>query len=182
MLILLALMIEAQVDPPVPTGVNGSVLGEAQDYAVVGPTIICTPALRFAVDEGERVYLAYSGIHNLRLTLTGKLGSLELSEGDAWAKPRKRGQLLFQKSGMRIYEIGSEPKLSYLVYGADAYSKGRFYPRVWISGEMLRGNHKDRKLLKRFEFRENAPSDCSVSYGYGWGVLLEGDPLFERNE
>ena len=177
--ISLALLAAAATEPPTPTGINDSVLGKPEDFVTNGPATICTGALKIELDQGERVYLEYSGIHNLRLDLVGSFGTLKLSEGNAWASPRMRNGLVFKSPDFKFYDVGDEREFRYLAYGRSEFTDDGYRPIVWIDGDALRGNRSDRRLLARLK-PYNDGDVCNVTYAYGWGVIMDGRPLLEK--
>lgn len=177
-----AFLLAGPVAPPTPHGVNGSTLGKAEDFAIKGPARICTGEIKFDLEPGESVFLVYSGIHNLQLKLTGAFGTIELTEGDAWARPRNRNAMIFNGNGFRFYDVGDEAQFRYLAYGQNRYSEGDFVPMLWLDGTALKGNRSDIRLLRRFQSHDGTKQDCKVVYSYGWGVILEGEPFFEKKQ
>ena len=177
---ILAFVAAGAAEPPVPRTVNDIVLGEAADFESVGPAQICTDKLKFVLRQGERAYLEYSGIHDMRIAISGKFGVLKISEGDAWAKPRNRNGLVLHTPDLKFYDVGDDHEYRYLAYGKTTYSDGDFIPLIWVDGDALIGNRSDRKLLRRLELRDDTIGGCSVTYGYGWDVVMDGAPIIEK--
>ena len=182
---LSALLAMAALTPVVsaPTGVNDAVLGEAKDYAFQGPGRVCLREAWLDLSKGETAYLRYSGIHFQTIVIDGPSGILELKEGEAWAKPKGERTLLLRKAGMEVFDIGTDMEFRYLVYGANQYSNGQLVPKIWLDGGALVGDGRDRKLVSRISIGALPAKNCNMTYNYGWGVLLEGEPMvMRRNE
>lgn len=182
MSVFFALAMLAQA-APVPTGVNHAVLGKAEDFAFHGPGRVCLREAWIDLSDREVVHLKYSGIHYQTIELAGPDGILELKEGEAWAKPNGERTLLLRRAGMEVFDIGNAREFRYLVYGANQYSKGQLVPMIWLDGDVLVGDARDRKLVSRINIGVRDVKKCKISYSYGWDVLLEGDPMvIRRNE
>lgn len=175
---LLAMMTWMQ-SASAPIGVNGSVLGKAEEFAFHGPGKVCLREAWVDLTERETAHLKYSGIHHQTIEISGPNGTLELEEGEAWAKPNVRRTLLFHKPGMDVFEIGTDTEFRYLVYGATEYSAGHLVPMIWVDGDVLRGDIRDKKIVSRINLGA-ANQGCRITYNYGWGVLLEGEPIVTR--
>ena len=168
---------------PVPMGVNDAVLGKAEDYAFQGPGRVCLREAWLDLSEGESAHLKYSGIHFQTIEITGPLGVLELKEGEAWAKPKGELTLLLRRADMEVFDIGNDMEFRYLVYGANRYSEGKLVPLMWLDGGVLVGDTRDRNVVSRVNVGAAPAKSCKMTYNYGWGVLLEGEPMvIRRNE
>ena len=73
-LFLLAAATAAASDVPPPRTVNGEVLGSAEDFATSGPARICFASLAIDLEQNERAYLEYSGIHSSQMRITEPMG------------------------------------------------------------------------------------------------------------
>lgn len=178
----LALAIIAQA-VPVPTGVNKAVLGKAEDFTFQGPGRVCLREAWLDLFDGELSRLKYSGIHFQTIEIVGPLGVLELKEGEAWAKPRGERTLLLRRADMEVFDIGTDMEFRYLAYGTNQYSDGKLVPMIWLDGSVLVGDARDRKLVSRVNIGAGSVKSCKITYNYGWGVLLEGEPMvIRRNE
>jgi hypothetical protein len=164
----------------VPTGVNDAVLGKAEHFAVHGPGRLCPRAAWADLSDRKAVHLKYSGIHYQTIELAGPDGVLELQEGEAWAKPKGDRTRLLRRADMEVLDVGNEREFRYLVYGANQYSEERLIPMSWLYGGVLVGDARDPKLVSRIKIGARHVKECNISCSYGWGVLLEGDPMVTR--
>ena len=183
-MLLLALAVGLAGPPvPVPTTVNDQELGKAEQFSYQGPGRVCLRESYIDLNAGETAYLAYSGIHSLRVEIRTSDTILKVSEGEAWAKPKHQQNLLLKRDDMAAYEVGDETNFRYLVYGANRYSEGKFVPMIWLDGTALAGDASDKALVGRLHVGTPSESECMIHYNYGWGVLLEGEPVVtHKNE
>lgn len=168
MVVLLAL---TQAEPP--RTVNDQVIGSAEEFRRRGPASICLHSTRFRLDAGETSELDYLGIHNGRIRIKTSRGDLLISEGDAWAEPRRSLRVFDTDTGF-VKRAGAGKKTRYLIYAPTDYSS-RPTARVWVSGTAISGNERDLKILDRIEVTKEEPKDCDQRFGYGWDFIL-GEP------
>jgi hypothetical protein len=81
---------------------------------------------------------------------------------------------------MKVVEVGNETEFRYLVYAKKEYSGRKLVPSIWLDGTALRGNGSDKAIVARLIVDESSMESCDIAYHYGWGVLLEGEPLVIR--
>jgi hypothetical protein len=179
---LLAFLVLAQAIIPTPTGVNGSVLGTPDQFMFKGPGTLCLSAASIELLPTETAYLGYSGIHSQKIEISGPAGRLELTESEPWGRSKGKKMLLMQRQDMKVCRIDDGTEFRYLVYGRDTYSDGKLVPKIWVDGDALRGNRKDREIVSRLFVGSPKVNECAISYNYGWGVLLEGEPLVKRKD
>lgn len=168
MMLLLALLVVLQSEPP--RTVNDQILGTAEEFRRHGPASICLHSTRIRLEPGETSELDYLGIHIGRVRIKTPRGDLLVSEGDAWASP-KRSERVFDTDTGHIDRVGSGQKLRYLIFAPTDYSS-RPTARVWISGTALSGHERDLKILDRIEVTKEQPKQCDQRFGYGWDFIL----------
>ena len=171
-MLILAVIVElAQTDPP--RTVNGQPIGTAAEFRRHGPARICLESTRIILHRGETSELDYLGIHVGKITIKTLDGDLHVSEGDAWAAP-KRSERAFETDGGFIERVGRGRSARYLIFSPSDYSD-KPTGRVWVEGSALRGNDRDRTILDRIEVTLKPPMECDQRFTYGWDALL-GEP------
>lgn len=184
--LVLPILAQAAVEPP--RTVNGIELGDAQAFATTGPATVCMREMVIAPQAGKTAYLAYSGIHNggIRLELAdGKF--VEFTYGEIFRDQRKPGQRTsLRTDGMRVYRFDDDrgPDVEYQVHvnlPGTEWDDGGWRPLVNVSGTGLNGNRTDTRLFERLSFNLDAQTPCDRRYNFGWGVILEGEPIDETN-
>ncbi|MDF7777287.1 hypothetical protein P1X14_18650 [Sphingomonas sp. AOB5] len=148
---------------PVPTGVNGTVLGTPEAFAVKGPGRICSNRSGFELLEGETAYLEYMGIHTVRFSVRSSGGEIGISEGDTYADPRHRGRPI-RLGALNAYRLGSGSKRRYAIYAPPESSEGDERLLIWVRN--LRGRD-DMAVLKRITLDPRG-SDCTQRFVYGF--------------
>lgn len=136
--------------------------------------------LSYSLEAGETAYLSYTGIHSLRVTIIGLRGSFELAVSENFARPKQSRTRFLRAPDKEVFEIGDDASFRYLVYAKTAFSEGRKIPLVWLDGTALRRNRSDETLVSRISVKTPDPAMCDITYRYGWGVILEGEPFVER--
>lgn len=182
MLALLPILAQATIESP--RTVNGIELGEVEDFATAGPATVCMREMVISPRAGETAYLAYSGIHNGGIRLVLADGSfIEFTYGEIFRDQRKPGQRMsLRTEGMRVYRYDDDrgPDVDYQVHidlPATDLSDGGWQPLVNVNGTALSGNRADTHLFERLSFNLDVEADCDRRYNFGWGVILEGEPI-----
>ena len=168
-----ALLALAAAAPEPPKGVNDSVIGTAEQFRREGPKSICLENTKFELVRGESSFLAYLGIHAGSIRVVGPKGEIKITEGDAWAKPKKTTRVYDTKNGF-VERSGRGSRSRYLIHAPSDFAEG-LVPRVWVEGSAIRGTHADRQILDRLEVTAESPAKCDQRFGYGWDTLL-GEP------
>ena len=153
-----------------PRGVNDSILGTAEEFAVSGPSRVCLMHTSVDVRPGETAYLDYLGIHHGGFRVTGPRGTFHVLEGDAWTEPRG-GQLVPDLRGRRVERHRREGRVRYLIYGASDYDPNQESPQVWVEGDAL-GRSRDLAILARINVRQDDLASCRRRFVYGWETIL----------
>lgn len=149
----------AQKAPPVPTGVNGSVLGAAEQFRIEGPARVCMNESGFDLAAGETSYLAYLGIHLARIVIRGRFGDVQIAEGENFPQPRAHG-VPVKLAGLNIRRYGRR----YAVYvWSELYGRDKIL--LWVSG--LRGRESDLAVLRRIVPAARGPG-CKRRFLFGW--------------
>ena len=177
-------LLAAQASQPAMT-VNDIELGPAEKFTTHGPATVCMKELVIRPEEGQSVQLAYSGIHHGSLLFNvSPTETIELNLGNNWRDFRKAGQRpLWRGNRMEFYPItgfGDDGKFQIEGYGIkDKYDSA---PRILVEGAFLKRKRADKKYFKRVSFQRPDKVTCDRRYDFGWGVLLDGDPLDVRTE
>lgn len=181
--LLLPLLAQATVEPP--RTVNGIELGDAEEFVTPGPATICMREMVISPREGEKAYLAYSGIHNGGIRLVLADGEyVDFTLGEIFRDLRRPDQgPTIRKDEMRVYFFESGPDLTYQAFAIPEWEEadGRWQPLVNVTGTALAGNRSDHPLFERLSFNWDTRASCDRRYDFGWGVLLEGDPIDVTN-
>jgi hypothetical protein len=182
--VILPMLAQAAVEPP--RTVNEIELGDAGDFATAGPATVCMREMVIAPQPGETAYLTYSGIHNGGIRLVLSNGEyIDFTYGEIFRDQRKSGQRTsLRAEGMRVYRYDDDrgPDVDYQVHAdlpATDWSDGGWQPLVNVSGTALSGNRNDAHLLERLSFNLDVEAACNRRYNFGWGVILEGEPIDE---
>ena len=184
--VILPMLAQAAIEPPLT--VNEIELGDAEDFATAGPATVCMREMVIAPQAGETAYLTYSGIHNggIRLVLAGG-DYVDFTYGEIFRDQRKSGQRTsLRTEGMRVYRYDDDrgSEVDYQVHvdlPATDWGDGGWEPLVNVSGTALAGNRSDTGLFERLSFNMDVESACDRRYNFGWGVILEGEPIDETN-
>mgnify|MGYP001361429987 FL=1 len=168
-----------QVAEP-PTTVNGIELGTAAEFSTVGPAVICMQDMLIRPSEGETVQLLYSGIHfgTLRLTLADAT-YVDFSVSGSFADHRrKRQKPVAERASFDVYRVRDERKGKfYQIEDSRPLDEDDFPSRVVASGTALRADRSDFRLFEQVDLATAGTVPCDVRYDYGWGVILNGDPV-----
>ena len=180
--VLLGLSSLSRAEPP--KTVNGIELGAAEEFTNIGPAKICMRELVIRPLQGQSVQLLYSGIHvgTLRLTLAD--GSyIDFSDGEIFQDQRRRGQTPeLVRDDMKVFRIRRQNSDSvYQLEGAGRRNDDDTPPRVMVSGTALKKSRADWRLFDLMSIEDSATADCDRRYSYGWGVILEGEPVMINN-
>ena len=139
-----------------------------------------------APQEGETAYLTYSGIHNggIRLVLAnGKF--VDFTYGEIFRDQRRPDQgTSVRAKDMRVYLYDDEREIHYQVHvelPATDWSDGGWQPLVNVGGTALNGSRADARLFERLSFNLDVEAVCDRRYNFGWGVILDGEPIDETN-
>jgi hypothetical protein len=160
----------AQIAPP--TGVNGAIIGTADEFKVEGPARVCFVYGRVDIVAGEISYLDYMGIHYGAVTIVGPHGSYKVSEGENWA-PTGSGNPVAGVGTMKIRRFGRGAKMRYGIYGRTDFSPASDRLLIWVDG--LEGKPGDRGILRRIATTLPAISGCTRRFRYGWFIDEETD-------
>jgi hypothetical protein len=179
---MLSLLVAAAVlmTPPVPTTVNDQLLGTVEEFAFRGPGKVCFGEASISIEVGETSYLEYSGIHSLRILVVGQKDTLQFTMGDSWAKPKGMQRLLMLHKDFKVTKVGNKTEFKYLISAKTEFSDRRFKPRIWVDGTGLRGTSSDKRVFLNLSLSEPPHHGCGITYDYGWGVLMDGDPVVIR--
>jgi hypothetical protein len=184
--VIMPLLAQAAVEPP--RTVNGIELGDAEDFATVGPATVCIREMVVTPRSGETAYLAYSGIHNGGIRLVLADGEyVDFTYGEIFRDQRTPGQRMsLRTDGMRVYRYDDDrgPEVDYQVHvdlPATQWDSVGWEPLVNVSGTALAGNRSDTALFARLSFNLDVEAACDRRYNFGWGVILEGEPIDETN-
>lgn len=177
---LLVTLLAMQVAQPTPTGVNDSVLGDPVDFAFRGPGKICFGDAAFTLNADETVYLAYSGIHSLRLVVDSQKGSLLIDVSNNRRAPKGRSKLVIRRADIRISEVGTATEFVYVASLKTDYSDGVFVPTIRIDGTALVGDASDKAILSRFSSDMAAANGCSAWYNFGWDTIFGNEPIVAK--
>lgn len=174
------ILAQAAVEPP--RTVNGIELGEADDFATTGPAKVCMREMVIAPQAGETAYLSYSGIHNGGIRLVLSSGEfVDFTYGESFRDMRRPGQgTSIRAKDMRVYLYKDGREVSYQVHAElpeTEWSDGGWQPLVNVSGTALSGNRSDARLFERLTFNLDVKAACDRRYDFGWGIILEGDPV-----
>ena len=164
MMLGLALLLAAQEVPP-PTGVNGAVLGTAEQFRTAGPARVCLADTSIDLLPGENAYLDYLGIHHGAIRVVGPRGQYVVWDGEAWADPR-HGETVWDRQGRSLLRLYRQGRPYYLIYGPTAVR-----PRVRVEGDAL-GRSSDAAILRRIQLNQADLSSCRRRFEYGWGPVL----------
>ena len=130
--------------------------------------------------EGQSVQLLYSGIHSGILRLNLADGSyVDFADGEIFRDQRsRRSRPVALREDMGIYRVRrKDVDAVYQLEGLDATDDLSTPPRVMVSGTALRKMRADLQLLERASFENPADVECDRKYSYGWGVILDGEPI-----
>ncbi len=156
--------------PEPPRGVNSSILGTAEEFAVPGPARVCLMRTSVEVAAGETAYLDYLGIHFGGIRIAGPRGTFHVTEGDAWAEPRG-GRVVPDLLGRTVERHRREGRARYLIYGPSGYGPTRERPAVWVEGDAL-GRSRDLAILARIDVDQDDVASCRRRFVYGWDTIL----------
>ena len=159
----------ATYTPEPPTTVNGQVLGDAEDFATVGPARVCLKDMVVSPNKGEVVYLEYLGIHDARLRLVLVDGTyLSLTQGDAFQDQRRQQQgPAIKRPGRSYYLIAGQALPRYQMVTVDGAS-GESSQMLFLSGTALSGRQSDEAIFDRLSFGADQVKQCDRRFGYGW--------------
>jgi hypothetical protein len=165
------LLAVAQAAPPIPTGVNGGVLGTAEQFKVEGPARVCFARGAVDIAAGEVSYLNYMGIHYAAVRIVGQDASYKISEGDSYVSPRGgtrvRDAGLEQRIGATtVRRFGHGAKTRYGIYDRPEYSPDRDRLVIWVDG--LAGGAADLAVLRRIAVKLPEIAGCKRRFMYGW--------------
>ena len=179
----LILLVAALAHIGAPTTVNGQVIGKPDDYKVVGPERVCLREASFDLNKNEASYLVYTGIHSQTIQIVGANGTIKLSEGEAWAMPKRPKSLFFKNATMEVYEVeDSDTEFRYLVYARNRYSDGKFVPMIWIDGTSLAEDKSDLDIIRRLSIGDLPIKSCKIKFNYGWAPLMGDEPTVWRHK
>lgn len=170
---------QAAVEPP--KTVNDIEIGTPEDFATPGPATVCIRDMAVSPREGETAYLAYSGIHFATIHLVLADGdAADFTLGENFIDLHKPGQgPMIQNGDIRVYFFEQGPEVSYQVHARFETDEGDrgWTPRVRVEGSALGGNRRDRDIFRRLSLDGESRPNCDRRYDFGWGVILEGDPI-----
>lgn len=163
---LFLLALAAQSAEPPPRGVNGTVLGNAEEFRTTGPARICFYRSAVDVAPGETAYLEYLGIHSASIRIVGRNSVYVVAEGDAWRNPRG-GRRVRDRLGRRIVLHDRADAPFYFIHGRSA-DMGEAHPLVRVSGSSVTGTARDRTFLERVSVNFADHASCTRRFAYGW--------------
>ena len=163
---LLALAMQSPTAPEPPRGVNSTILGTAEEFAVPGPARVCLLHTSVDLRAGEVAYLDYLGIHHGGFRVTGPNGTFRVMEGDAWQEP-PGASLVPDLLGRAVARYRREGRLAYMIYRASEYDPNDDHPSVIVEGDAL-GRSRDLAILARVDVSQDDPDSCDRAYFYGW--------------
>ena len=169
----------AHADPP--TTVNGIELGTEDQFTSFGPATVCMRELVLRPLEGQSVQLLYSGIHSGTLRLTLADGTyVDFTDGEIFRDQRsRRSRPIVMRDDMGIYRIRRKSvDTVYQLEGLDRTDGLSTPSRVMVRGTALSQERADLPLLGRASFENPADVKCDRRYAYGWGVILDGEPIY----
>lgn len=159
----------AQAVIPQPAGVNDIVLGKAEEFRVDGPARVCLVRSSFDLRDGEASYLKYMGIHWASITILGPGGSVEISEGDIYARPKNRGTVVARLPSASVRRIRTPEGLRYAVFVDSSSSYEREHPLLWLEGTALnRSTASDLAIFHRLTIDVVDKKSCKRRFMYGW--------------
>ena len=174
---VLALAAQSPAAPEPPRGVNSSILGTAEEFAVTGPARVCLYHTSVDVRAGETAYLDYLGIHYGAFRVTGPRGTFVVREGDSWVDP-DGGQLVPDLRGRAVERFRLEGRPRYLIYRRSEFDPNDDHPSVWVEGDAL-GRSRDLNILARVDVDQDDPRSCRRRFNYGWGMIFGEEPLVD---
>lgn len=140
------------------------------DYPIEGPKRVCLKYVGFDLKAGERVVDFGAGTETAHLTVEGA-SSFAVGESEIYRQPRRRGILVHEADGVRIYRI-RDGGVRYLIYGhRDFLGKGERYVAN-ISGRTLTGKRMDAEIFSRFGLVDDRRTGCEQSFVYGWDYMF----------
>jgi hypothetical protein len=175
------LLVAAALQVPIPMTVNDLVLGRAEDFSLQGPGRVCLNLTAFDLAPGETAYVDYLGIHYGRLRIIGRHGNLDLAEGESYAEPRMRNQILLHSAQRMIVRYGRGARRRYLLFAPTDWSEREDEPILWIHGSALNGTTRDLGMLGRIRVLREDFSRCTRRFEYGWNFLM-GPPEAPRSQ
>lgn len=166
-MIALPLLAAALIQAEPPRGVNGTVLGTAEQFSVSGPARVCFFHTSLDLAPGETAYLDYLGIHWASIRVSGARGSFLVREGDNWAAPDEPGRPARDRHGRNVVKHHSPEGWRYLIFGRTTYSPDRERPLVWLEGDAIDGSNRDRQIINRVRTSSNEVRGCARRFVYG---------------
>lgn len=151
--------------PEPPRGVNDSILGTAEEFAVAGPARVCLIHTSVDVEAGETAYLDYLGIHHGSFRVTGPRGTFRVMEGAFRDSPG--GRLVPDLLGRTVERHREEGRPRYLIFGATSDRPADDHPLAWVDGDAL-GRSRDLNILARVNVEQRNPDSCAERFVYGW--------------
>jgi hypothetical protein len=130
--------------------------------------------------RGQSVQLLYSGIHDGTLRLILQNGSyVDFTDGEIFLDQRRRGEApVSPRRDIGIYLVKDErPKVRYQLEGPGRRTDDYTPARVMVSGPGLDADRTDDRLFDEVSFSDPKTVNCDRRYQYGWGVLLNGEPV-----
>lgn len=124
------------------------------------PALLCFPASRFRLAEGESVEAAEVGLHSVSLTIRGPSGTYVITEAETMRTSRDPGVLIRRDASGALYR--SRRGYSFMV--PDPAQGQRMI--VTLTGRALTGGEQDAAIHGRVTLGA-AFEECDAIYGYG---------------
>lgn len=163
---LLALFLA--VAAPVPTGVNDTVLGNADAFKVQGPARVCLNSISVDLMADETAYLSYAGIHNGELEVHGPRGLFRISESEIYKDGGAKGRAEMATDTTIVYWDRQSADPTYALF----LPSDRSQRVANVTGSAVTGARSDKWFLSRIGLSENSPTGCSRTFRYGWDEIL----------
>ncbi|QKG72136.1 hypothetical protein [Erythrobacter mangrovi] len=129
---------------------------------------------------GQSIQLLYSGIHSGTLRLILADGTyVDFTDGEIFRDLRRpRQDPVLTRDDMKVYRISHrQSEAIYQLDGTGRRTEDYNPPRVLVSGTALSKRSSDFGLLDLLHFETPESADCDRRYAYGWGVILDGEPV-----
>lgn len=136
---------------------------------VEGPMLLCFKYSTFQLAHHERVTDFSGSAESMSVEIEGRNGTYKIGESEIWAEPKNRGQIVSEHDRTTVYKAPG--KRRYSVYGPTDYSPNQPRLLIWLSGEALHGNSKDKSIYERFDVRDPKGASCGHGFTYSWDFL-----------
>lgn len=146
--------------------VGTAAASEPPSRPVEGPQLLCFKYSTFQLAKDERVKDFSLSPEEMSLTIEGPTGVYNVAEGEIFAEPKHRGRRAAQRGQTSVYQINGKPR--YAIYGLTNYSPNKDRLVIWLSGNGLSGNSKDKAIYSRFEVRDPEGAACGHVFTYSW--------------